>query len=491
MFTNLLKVIAILYMGSIKMEKSNKFKYEVISIPASGTIDLIYKYGIHAHPNTESYNYKKTDYFTFRKLGGIMEKIFTVESTIVMKPDDLNEISMYDIDEYTKNRLINYIRDRKNGFTFGPKDIPYKFYILKYEKELMHKPKKPRQNNQCYFTLKELESGKEYVDSISKVSKIQDISPGENLNHWTFLVNPKYWYIDDFLNSARVDDEIYYSIREYDKDKMKIGDMGVLRVGSDSTTKKELNGKNKLESGVYAIVEVTSDPEFKKDDDSEFYANIENANKIEWRVRIKVIKNLINTPIIFNEKNNAFLNKDKYLIKGHQAADMPLLKDTYDEVINLIVKNTSLFIYKDVTEEDKYNFGDSKGGIEALNKFYEKVDIKKKEKIIKIVERGRIASEFKKYIGFKCQICEALNLNSYSFKKKNGEYYVEAHHIIPVNEIDNTKLSVDNLICVCPNHHRQIHYGNVELISNNELYTEYKIDGELVKIEKSRFRTEE
>lgn len=53
---------------------SEEYDYEVISIPASGTIELIYKYGIHAHPDTQPYKYKKTKYFTFRKPGGVMEK---------------------------------------------------------------------------------------------------------------------------------------------------------------------------------------------------------------------------------------------------------------------------------------------------------------------------------------------------------------------------------------------------------------------------------
>lgn len=473
------------------MEKINEFKYDVISIPASGTIDLIYKYSIHAHPNKESYNYKKTKYFTFRKSGGIMEKIFTVESTIIMRPDNLNKINNYDIDENIKNRLTAYIQERAKGFTFETKDLEYKFYILRYEKELIHKPKKPRQNNQCYFTLKELESGKEYVDSIYTINKVKNQSIDESSRYWTFLANPKYWYVDDFLNSEKADSEIYYSIREYDRDKIKIGDIGVIRVGRDSRTRVQLNGKNKLESGVYAIVQVISEPEYKEDNDNEFYANIEDATKIKWRVRIKIIKNLISTPIIFNEENNIFLNKDKYLIKGHQSATMPLLKYVYDEIINLLANNTSLFTYEDIINEEKYQFGDNKRGIEVLNRFYENVDIKKKEKIIKIIERGRIANEFKKHIGFKCQICEALNHNSYSFKKRNGEYYSEAHHVIPVNEISKTKLSIDNLISVCANHHRQIHYGDVELITNNELYIEYSIDGEVVKVKKLRFDIQE
>ena len=47
-------------------------------------------------------------------------------------------------------------------------------------------------------------------------------------------------------------------------------------------------------------------------------------------------------------------------------------------------------------------------------------------------------------------MCEALGENPYSFKKNNGEYYVETHHIVPVSDTKNSKLSVENLICFKP-----------------------------------------
>ena len=39
---------------------TNFYEHEIITIPASGTIDLIYKYRIHAHPINGNYPYKKS-----------------------------------------------------------------------------------------------------------------------------------------------------------------------------------------------------------------------------------------------------------------------------------------------------------------------------------------------------------------------------------------------------------------------------------------------
>ena len=44
--------------------------------------------------------------------------------------------------------------------------------------------------------------------------------------------------------------------------------------------------------------------------------------------------------------------------------------------------------------------------------------------------------------------------------KSNGKNYVEAHHLIPFSERNNYELSIDiveNIVCLCPNCHREIH----------------------------------
>ncbi len=299
---------------------------------------------------------------------------------------------------------------------------------------------------------------------------------------WTFFTNPKFWEVDSFLNSERVNYDFYYSINKNHRNKFNIGDKGLIRVGRDNRNKKELKGKSKLNAGIYAIVEVVSNPEFIKDTSDEFYINPDGANEDKWRIKIKVIKNLINSPIIFDESNKTELSEDKYLVKGFQSSTMPLLESVFYKIIDLAYQGENLEKEIDFIDFDKLS--NDKNGIKILNKIYQNAEIKKREKLIKVVERGKIANEIKKYLGYKCQICEALGINPYTFKKKNGDYYVETHHVIPVSDTEKSKLSVENLICVCPNHHRQIHYGNVDLISDNDKYIEYKIDDDLIKINK-------
>jgi HNH endonuclease len=52
-------------------------------------------------------------------------------------------------------------------------------------------------------------------------------------------------------------------------------------------------------------------------------------------------------------------------------------------------------------------------------------------------------------------ICEYGGCST--FKKENGQFYLEAHHVISLSEQGADKLS--NVIALCPNHHREAHFG--------------------------------
>ncbi|GAA0115359.1 HNH endonuclease [Clostridium senegalense] len=151
-----------------KKVKIRSCEREVISIPASGTIDLIYKYRIHAHPNiNKNYPYKKALYYTFREKNGWMKKLFSLKKIINLNPHNINEINDINLDCETKKRLCGYINDRSNSFKFSH-DGEYKFYILGENLDLPKAVSLPKQNNHAYFTIKEMYSGKDVVERSNK-----------------------------------------------------------------------------------------------------------------------------------------------------------------------------------------------------------------------------------------------------------------------------------------------------------------------------------
>jgi hypothetical protein len=136
---------------------------EVISLPAGQTTDIIKKYLIHAHPHPR--RYKDSQYMTFRKNGGVMDTLYSVQNELVLRPKDLDidkEIEYLGSD--LKQRLLGYIHERKYTFGFDEKD-EYKFYILKVDQTLDHLPK-PKEGNlqsHTYYTFREITSGKREI----------------------------------------------------------------------------------------------------------------------------------------------------------------------------------------------------------------------------------------------------------------------------------------------------------------------------------------
>ncbi|HHX61624.1 MAG TPA: EVE domain-containing protein [Epulopiscium sp.] len=133
------------------------FNQKILSLPASGTYDIITDTFIHAHPATPSYSYKDTPLITFRKTGGIMETLYTVSKTIEIVPSRADEI--IDLDYNEKGNLKKYIERRAKGFGFTD-DIQYKFYFLS-PKYVLNEGfiLSPNHQSQTYYSLEEVIRG--------------------------------------------------------------------------------------------------------------------------------------------------------------------------------------------------------------------------------------------------------------------------------------------------------------------------------------------
>ena len=111
----------------------------------------------------------------------------------------------------------------------------------------------------------------------------------------------------------------------------------------------------------------------------------------------------------------------------------------------------------------------------CLTKEEKERDLKESKRI----ERGPNGEKVKEHFEDECQICKAQGItHNYSFIKENGRQYSEAHHVIPLSQ--NGSDLTDNIMCLCANHHRQMHYGDVKV--NFDHYNFYvTLDGERLK----------
>ena len=72
--------------------------------------------------------------------------------------------------------------------------------------------------------------------------------------------------------------------------------------------------------------------------------------------------------------------------------------------------------------------------------------------ILRIVRDTGIARTVKQLHKFRCQICDER------IKMPDGRYYAEAHHIRPLGKSHKGGDVIENIICVCPNHHAELDY---------------------------------
>ena len=153
--------------------------------------------------------------------------------------------------------------------------------------------------------------------------------------YWTFMCNPRIWEADRYLASGVKEDS--WRIIPYQKNWFEVGQLGVIRVGVDGRTKKELNGRPRMQAGVYAIVEVISPPEIRQVNKPQFYLHASPKKLLaSLRVGIRIISNLLKSPVLFSYHfEDERILEDPYLIKGFQGASMPLHPLAFQRILEI------------------------------------------------------------------------------------------------------------------------------------------------------------
>lgn len=108
---------------------------------------------------------------------------------------------------------------------------------------------------------------------------------------------------------------------------------------------------------------------------------------------------------------------------------------------------------------------------EKINAIYT-MEREKKDIHINQYSRNRtLVQELKNIYGCRCQLCKSEEY--FDIKMQEGMYYTEVHHIVSNAEGVDEEGTLDrpgNMIVVCPNHHKYLHYnlgGNYKLTEEN------------------------
>jgi hypothetical protein len=242
-------------------------------------------------------------------------------------------------------------------------------------------------------------------------------------------------------------------------------------------SEQQLDGKKRLSPGIYAIVFVKGRPHEQTTVDS-FWLQHPPDSSERHAVDIRYLKNLLQRPLLLEVLRSDPAVTDQYLLKGFQAASMPLDPSTFQRIIGLSGSGPELF------ENLEPESTETPEEIAVLERKYANAAPQVKDAVSRRIERGPVAAKVKAATGFKCQLCEAQGLNPIAFRKQGGEPYVEAHHVMSVSERMPGTLAPSNIITVCANHHRQLHYGDSELIRGSGGEFVFRIDGEVVTVPK-------
>lgn len=146
-------------------------------------------------------------------------------------------------------------------------------------------------------------------------------------NVWIFQGSIKKYKIEDSLKEVlSKDGEMHWTVNRYKKD-IKIGDIGLIWMCAYGT-----------KVGIYAVTEILSEP--KVIDEFEFeqkYWNVEK-NLPQSRVRMKLTKLLLDTPVYKTKLKELKETKDMNIIRCAMGTNFKVSETEWNKIEELISK---------------------------------------------------------------------------------------------------------------------------------------------------------
>lgn len=174
-------------------------------------------------------------------------------------------------------------------------------------------------------------------------------------------------------------------------------------------------------------------------------------------MKIRYLRTYLHNPLTIDSIKAQCPTISPLLLNGFQASSFPITAQDFHEILSLlgeeqdelpIPNEPTLITLKQLAQ---------------LEQHYLYAAPEVREIISRRIERGAIGDLVKKANHYECQLCKALGREPVAFCKPDGQPYVEAHHVVPVAQGQVGSLSAANVISVCANHHRQLHYGGIHV----------------------------
>jgi len=299
--------------------------------------------------------------------------------------------------------------------------------------------------------------------------------------YWVFVCNPKKWAIDRFLEERIVRDT--WGVNPHHAHRFAPGQLGIVRVGTDGRSVADRGGRPRLEPGIYALCEVESHAFPGTGAAEGFWADGAGREPGWPTVNIRYLRAYPTNPVTIARLRDEAAHLSDLLLMGHQAASFPISREDFHTVLEFLKEDP------EALPSPEAETGVTAAQVAAAEAKYLQASPEVKIRLAKSIERGPVGALVKKANGYRCQLCEALGQQAIGFVKGDGQPYVEAHHVMPVSTKQIGSLAASNVMTLCANHHRQLHYDPLITVEIGAMAFEVTIVGKTVSIPRAAIAT--
>lgn len=301
-------------------------------------------------------------------------------------------------------------------------------------------------------------------DDAIRAVRVPVATPGAHYQatgYWLFLVNPKRWDAEAWRATGERD--LLYLVSKDDRLKMQPGDLGLMRI----------NRQGGAPATFIAAVEVLTAPAILAESDTRFFRDPDEGAPA-LRTRLSVITETDQAVSAASFPNDP---EFRYVHRGTPRTTIPIARAAFVPIAKAL----------GLTGEDLATARASRTaqGVRQLEASTAPETPTQKERVSKFIERGPVGNAVKAKHKGRCQICMALGHRGIAFLKPNGDSYSEAHHVTPVSTLKAGVLSHLNIMVLCPNHHRQAHYGLFVILHEHPDHWVVLVDDRSLRIAKT------
>lgn len=144
---------------------------------------------------------------------------------------------------------------------------------------------------------------------------------------WIFQANPNRYDVLNALSDDEIGPEIHWEVNQR-KNEISKGHLGLIW----------LSGK---ESGIYALTEIISDPKLMREPIAEekYWIDSTDKNTEKLRVKMKIVKNLVNNPVLKNTIMQTSGLEKMSIFRQSQGTNFPVSKDEWNILREKIYSN--------------------------------------------------------------------------------------------------------------------------------------------------------